>query len=166
MCKNIEYFTFEAEKATFATQIVFFESVFALLNIVQFISLTDPPHIWTEPMDSNEVNEGQPATLICRWSSNPSNLTDLQFTFTPDPKLQSPFPLSSSGLFQRNARVLRLSNSAAQLAMMTTSRNQSGYYGCIAANAFGRSSTSIATYLAVLCKYFIMFFKFKLHHIM
>jgi hypothetical protein len=106
-----------------------------------------------ESGDASEVNEGQPASLICRWSSNPTNLTDLQFTFTPDLQLSPPLPLSTSGLFQRNARITRLGINAAQLTMLTTSRNQSGHYGCISANAFGRTSTLVTIPLTVLCKY-------------
>lgn len=117
-----------------------------------FFKFPDPPHVWIESNEASEVNEGQPAALVCRWASNPTNLTDLQFTFTPDPQQSPPLPLSTSGLFQRNAHVVRLGSNAAQLTMLTIGRNQSGHYGCIAANAFGRTSTIHSVPLIVRCK--------------
>jgi len=109
-----------------------------------------PPHVWMEPSDSLDVNESQSASILCKWRSNPTNLSELYFTFTPysDPSNQTPiagvvsppFVLTKNVQFSRNAQFSILQNGIAELMLSNLNRNQSGFYGCTTRNAFGRST--------------------------
>jgi len=109
-----------------------------------------PPHVYMEPSENLDINESQSVSILCKWRSNPTNLSELYFTFTAfaDPSTQSPisgvvsppFVLTKSAQFSRNAQFSILQNGIAELMLTNLNRNQSGFYGCAARNAFGRST--------------------------
>ena len=116
-----------------------------------------------EPADSLDVNESQSVSILCKWLSNPSNLSELYFTFTPyaDPSTQTPiagvvsppFVLTKSAQFARNVQFSVIQNGIAELMLSNLNRNQSGYYGCATRNAFGRSTSPRPLQINIQCKY-------------
>ena len=116
-----------------------------------------------EPSDSLDVNESQSVSILCKWLSNPTNLSELYFTFTSfsDPSTPSPiagavsppFQFNRNPSFSRNAQFSVLQNGVAELMLSNLNRNQSGYYGCTTRNAFGRSIAPRPLQINIQCKF-------------
>lgn len=116
-----------------------------------------------EPADSLEVNESQSVSILCKWQSNPTNLSELYFTFTSfnDPSNQTPiagvvsppFVLTKNSQFSRNAQFNIIQNGVAELMLSNLNRNQSGFYGCATRNAFGRSTAPRPLQINIQCKF-------------
>lgn len=117
-----------------------------------------------EPSDNLDVNESQSVSILCKWRSNPTNLSELYFTFTSptDPSTQTPiagvvsppFVLSKNIQFSRNAQFSIIGNGIAELMLTNLNRNQSGFYGCTTRNAFGRSTAPKPLQINIQCKFF------------
>lgn len=122
-----------------------------------------------EPADSLDVNESQSVSILCKWRSNPTNLSELYFTFTPyaDPSNQTPiagvvsppFVLTKNVQFSRNAQFSIMQNGIAELSLSNLNRNQSGFYGCTTRNAFGQSTATKPLQINIQCKDDLLFKK-------